>query len=218
MQKMKFRAGRASYKIDMPTMSSILEAEQDGAAIGMRMAASVTQIGWLSSLNSCGRRRLRQPHFTGGNRSPLRGVFLLDAFGSASTHPIERYTIVHSMPGNKIRSLCVVALLTAHFIASAQVVVQHAVPSQIVSAAPSIHSLNFTPDGYASSCYPVYPGRSVAGPTLNSLLHYQAFASSAPCTQRLKFVDSSVSFQPTADQHRLIFVIDRLGQVHLQAR
>ncbi|OLI30332.1 hypothetical protein IXO92_15505 [Xanthomonas oryzae pv. oryzae] len=68
----------------MPTMSSILEAEQDGAAIGMRMAASVTQIGWLWSLNSCGRRRLRQPHFTGGSRSPLRGVFFLDAFGSTS--------------------------------------------------------------------------------------------------------------------------------------
>lgn len=84
--KKKFRTGRASYKIDMPTMSSILEAEQDGAAIGMRMAASVTQIGWLWSLNSCGRgrRRLRQPHFTGGNRSPLRGVFFLDAFRSTS--------------------------------------------------------------------------------------------------------------------------------------
>ncbi|WIX07877.1 hypothetical protein [Xanthomonas oryzae] len=218
MQKTKFRTGRASCKIDMSTMSSILEAEQDGAAIGMRMAASVTQIGWLSSLNSCGRRRLRQPHFTGGNRSPLRGVFLLDAFGSTSTHPIGRDTIVHSMPGNKIRSLCVVALLTAPFLASAQVVVQHAVPTQIVSASPSIHSLHFAPDGYASSCYPVYPGRSVGGPTLNSLLHYRAFASSDPCSQPLKFVDSSVSFQPTADENRIIFVIDRSGQIHLQAR
>ncbi|AZR22368.1 hypothetical protein [Xanthomonas vasicola] len=184
----------------------------------MRLAASVTQIGFFSSLNSCGCRRFRQPHFTGGNRIPLRGVFMLDAFGSTSTHPIEGDTIVQSMSGKKIRSLYVVALLTAPFLASAQAVVQHGVPSQILSVASPIRSLSFLPDGAQSSCYPVYPGRSVAGPILNTALHYQAIASSVPCNQPIKVTDSSVSFQPTVDQHRLIFGIDGSGRLHLQAR
>ncbi len=81
----------------------------------MRLAASVTQIGFFSSLNSCGCRHFRQPHFTGGSRIPRRGVFMLDAFGSTSTHPIEGDTLVQSMPGKNIRSLYVVALLTAPF-------------------------------------------------------------------------------------------------------